>query len=278
VTRRVLAHGAALLGVLALVIGVQAAAARAEAPEWGWPLAGEPAVDRPFQPPTTAWGAGHRGVDLRGELGEPVLAAGAGRVTYAGRLAGRGVVTVTHANGLRTTYEPVAASVGVGRWVDTGDVLGTLGTGHGSCRPGTVCLHWGLLRGKTYLDPLGLVVGGRLQLLPINAKAPHDLDDKDKDDKDKRQKAKKRFDRLRAKAADAAKKTARGVSKVAKRSARVVERAVVKAAPKAARVVARQAARSAAAAAAAAAAPEVIAVVVVVVVVGGTVYYVRRRE
>ncbi|MDP9183576.1 MAG: M23 family metallopeptidase, partial [Actinomycetota bacterium] len=127
-----------VLAVVGAVIGIQAGAARAAgAPVWGWPLAGQPVVDRPFQPPASAWGAGHRGVDLRGELGEPVLSAGPGRVSYAGLLAGRGVVTVTHENGLRTTYEPLDSTLTVGDLVERGDVIGTLSTGHGSCRPRT---------------------------------------------------------------------------------------------------------------------------------------------
>lgn len=150
------------------VFAVHTEAARAETdPGWSWPLPGSSSVDRPFAPPATAWGAGHRGVDLRGYFGEPVLAAGEGRVTYAGLLAGRGVVTVTHPGGLRTTYEPVRAGLPVGTQVAAGDQIGTLASGHASCRPGTECLHWGLLRGSTYLDPLSLVVQGRLRLLPL---------------------------------------------------------------------------------------------------------------
>jgi hypothetical protein len=133
-----------------------------------WPLAGIPVVDRGFEPPRTAWGAGHRGVDLRAPRGTPVLAAGPGRVAYAGLLAGRGVVVVAHPGGLRTTYEPVAAAVHVGATVARGDLLGVLDGGHASCRPGLACLHWGLLRGSTYLDPLSLLALGRARLLPLH--------------------------------------------------------------------------------------------------------------
>ncbi len=139
----------------------------APGPGFGWPLRGTPVVDRGFEPPRSAYGAGHRGVDLRAALGAPVLAAGAGQVSYAGLLAGRGVVTVTHPDGLRTTYEPLTVAVRVGQAVGAGGVLGHLATGHASCRPGTVCLHWGLLRGQTYLDPLSLVVPTRMRLLPL---------------------------------------------------------------------------------------------------------------
>lgn len=152
--------------VLALVAALLGTPAPAGAQDWTWPLPGRPVVDRGFEPPTTAYGAGHRGVDLRGATGQPVLAAGAGRVAYAGLLAGRGVVTVVHAGGLRTTYEPVTAGVRVGQAVGVGQPLGLLAPGH--CRDGGACLHWGLLRGAVYLDPLALVGTGPVRLLPLD--------------------------------------------------------------------------------------------------------------
>jgi murein DD-endopeptidase MepM/ murein hydrolase activator NlpD len=102
-------------------------------------------------------------VDLRATRGQPVLAAGPGRVTYAGLLAGRGVVVVVH-GGLRSTYEPVAATVRVGDVVAAGARLGHLTAG-GHCAPG--CLHWGLLRGDVYLDPVQVVRRGPSRLLPV---------------------------------------------------------------------------------------------------------------
>ena len=156
---------------LLLVIGFLAlltTPARADArPGFGWPLAGTPIVARGFDPPTTTYSTGHRGVDLLAVLGQQVRAAGAGRVTYAGLLAGRGVVTVTHAGGLRTTYEPVHPSVRVGALVAFGAPIATLTSGHASCHPGTHCLHWGLLRGQVYLDPVSLVQPTALRLLPL---------------------------------------------------------------------------------------------------------------
>ena len=157
--------GPLLLAVLAL-LATPAAAAEQAADGYGWPLPGTPEVGRRFAPPASAWGAGHRGVDLLADVGTPVLAAAGGRVTYAGLLAGRGVVTVAHDGGLRTTYEPVDAVVVVGEEVSQGDLLGLLTTGHTSCPLDRPCLHWGLLRGSTYLDPLRLVQRDRLRLLP----------------------------------------------------------------------------------------------------------------
>jgi murein DD-endopeptidase MepM/ murein hydrolase activator NlpD len=133
-----------------------------------WPLDGAPAVVRRFDPPPVPWAAGHRGVDLAVSPGAVVRSAGAGVVSFAGRIAGRGVVTVAHAGGLRTTYEPVHPSVRVGASVAAGDRIGVLAAGHPGC-PSAACLHWGLRHGERYLDPLSLLGLGRLRLLPIQA-------------------------------------------------------------------------------------------------------------
>jgi murein DD-endopeptidase MepM/ murein hydrolase activator NlpD len=138
---------------------VAAAAASAVAPLPG-------PVVRGFDPPDQPWLAGHRGVDLLGTIGAAVVTAMAGRVVYAGTLAGRGVVVVSH-GALRTTYLPVTPAVAVGAQVGTGQLIGRLGGGH-AC-PGGTCLHWGLKRGDTYLDPLSLLDAGPVRLLPATA-------------------------------------------------------------------------------------------------------------
>jgi murein DD-endopeptidase MepM/ murein hydrolase activator NlpD len=133
-----------------------------------WPLHA-PAVVRRFDPPPQPWMSGHRGVDLAAAPGSTVRAAGAGTVAYAGRIAGRGVVSVQHADGLRTTYEPVDVDVAlrVGVPVTGGQPIGTLDGGHPGC-PAAACLHWGLRRGAEYLDPLALLGLGRVRLLPLS--------------------------------------------------------------------------------------------------------------
>lgn len=153
--------------VLVVVLGLLAVAAPAAADEgpWGWPLAGPHTVVRGFSPPATAYGAGHRGVDLPSAPGALVRASAAGRVTYAGLLAGRGVVVVTH-GALRTTYEPVLSAVAVGQQVALGETVGRLAAGHAGCRV-AACLHWGLRRGEEYLDPVRLVQRGPVRLLPL---------------------------------------------------------------------------------------------------------------
>ncbi len=131
----------------------------------GWPLRPRPPVVRRFDRPAQDWLPGHRGVDLGGTAGQSVLAAGDGYVAFAGEVAGTPVVSVDHAGGLRTTYEPVRASVAAGRRVFRGDVLGVLEAGHPGCP--TACLHWGLRRGRDYLDPLGVVHTAPLRLKPV---------------------------------------------------------------------------------------------------------------
>ncbi|XRQ03793.1 murein hydrolase activator EnvC family protein [Actinomadura welshii] len=131
---------------------------------WRWPL-GPPAprVVGGFAPPASPWGPGHRGVDLAASPEQAVHAAGAGRVAYADRLAGRGVVAIDH-GALRTTYLPVRPSVPVGRKVASGTRIGVVEGGLSPCTE--PCLHWGLRRGSVYLNPLDLVQR-QVRLLPL---------------------------------------------------------------------------------------------------------------
>lgn len=137
---------------------------------WQWPLQPLPTVLRGFAPPAQRWESGHRGVDLAAWVGQPIHAAGSGVVSYAGMLAGRGVVAVSH-GALRTTYEPIRATVRAGQRVTAGQVIGTLEDRPGHCVP-RGCLHWGLLRGREYLNPLLLLRRGPSRLLPVWGASP----------------------------------------------------------------------------------------------------------
>ncbi|OQR59751.1 peptidase M23 [Streptomyces maremycinicus] len=139
-----------------------------------WPVGTRPAVVRGWEPPASPYARGHRGVDLAAPPGAPVRAVAAGRVSFAGRVAGRGVVSVelsaTGVPPLRTTYEPVRASVRKGDEVAPGAVVGTVEPTGSHCA--RTCLHWGLLSGRTYLDPLSLLPpwlrrSGPSRLLPV---------------------------------------------------------------------------------------------------------------
>jgi murein DD-endopeptidase MepM/ murein hydrolase activator NlpD len=161
----------ATTAVLLVVSGRAYAAPGTATADGVWPLVPRPEVVSRFDPPESRWGSGHRGVDLAGHVGQPVRAAAPGRVTFAGRLAGRGVVVVDH-GGTRTTYEPVTASVAVGDTVRAGATLGRLELFASHCFP-RACLHWGLIEGaEHYLDPLTLVGAGPIRLLPLDGGVP----------------------------------------------------------------------------------------------------------
>jgi murein DD-endopeptidase MepM/ murein hydrolase activator NlpD len=114
----------------------------------------------------TLWGPGNRGVDLAARVGQPVYAVAAGEVVYAGLLAGRGVLSIRHAQ-LRTTYEPVDAAVGRGQWVAAGQLIGWVSAIADSCGPAGTCLHWGAISAAGYVDPLTLLAPSRPRLWPI---------------------------------------------------------------------------------------------------------------
>ncbi len=133
---------------------------------WSWPLEPPPEIARAFDPPDEPWLAGHRGVDLTASVGQPVKAPNGGEVTFAGHVAGRGVVVVQHAGGLRSTLEPVANAPPTGTAVSAGDPVGVVAGTPGHCVPAT-CIHWGVLRGRVYVDPLALLGFGPIVLLPL---------------------------------------------------------------------------------------------------------------
>ncbi|QPK78423.1 M23 family metallopeptidase [Corynebacterium lizhenjunii] len=121
-------------------------------------------VLRAFDKPEHKWSRGHRGVDLAAPIGATVYSAGEGTVSFAGSVAGRPSVSVTHPDGLRTTYTPVIAHVQAGETVAAGTPLGILDRSYDGY-PG---LHWGALQGPDdYIDPLSLLQPPRIRLKPV---------------------------------------------------------------------------------------------------------------
>ena len=135
---------------------------------WLWPVGdgGRPAVLAPFDAPEEEWGAGHRGIDLGTTKGAPVTAVADGLVTHRGVIAGRGTVSIRHASGVRSTYEPVVSGLAVGDRVRAGQVIGRVGSGATHCDP-TTCLHLGAKRAATYVDPMTFFGARRVILLPV---------------------------------------------------------------------------------------------------------------
>lgn len=120
---------------------------------WTWPIQPRPVVVRPFQAPPAPWASGHRGVDLAAAPGTLIRAPADGVIAFRGVVVGRGVVSIDHGGALRSTYEPVDATVREGQPVRRGEVIGSLAWTPGHCAP-AACLHWGAIRAGRYLDPL----------------------------------------------------------------------------------------------------------------------------
>lgn len=130
---------------------------------WSWP-AHPVRVERPFIAPPHRYGAGHRGVDLRPLDGDRIMAPARGVIAFSGDVAGRGVLTIDHGNGIVTTLEPVESELSPGAVVERGALIGRLSTG-GHTAPGV--LHFGVRRDGEYLNPLQLLGGvPRAVLLP----------------------------------------------------------------------------------------------------------------
>lgn len=119
----------------------------------------------PFRPPANRYRAGHRGVDLGAAVGTEVVAPAGGVVVFAGRLVDRGVVSIDHPGGLRSSFEPITATVVPGERVTAGQVIGEVDSGHPPCGQ-AACLHWGVRLDGDYIDPMLLLAPLRVRLLP----------------------------------------------------------------------------------------------------------------
>jgi len=122
---------------------------------WSWPVSGTHALARPYVAPAGPYGAGHRGIDIRAPLGAPVLAPDDGVVHFAGFVVDRPVLSIEHAEGVLSSFEPVQTSLVEGDRVVRGQVIGALLPGH--CA--SPCLHLGVRVGGEYVNPL-LFLGG----------------------------------------------------------------------------------------------------------------------
>lgn len=137
--------------------------AASPAAHWAWPLVPPHAITRPFIAPATPYSSGHRGIDVRGSEGEPVIAPADGIVHFSGVVVDRPVLSIRHPDGLISSYEPVTTSLVAGTKVRRGDTIGALQSGH--C--GAPCLHFGVRRYGEYVSPLNFLGGiPRSVLLP----------------------------------------------------------------------------------------------------------------
>jgi murein DD-endopeptidase MepM/ murein hydrolase activator NlpD len=109
--------------------------------------------------PFTGTTAYHRGVDLRAAYGEPIGAADAGTVVFAGEQRGYGqTVVVEHGNGIRTRYAHLSSvSTEAGAAVQAGEAIGRAGR---SGRATGTHLHFEVTQNGQPVDPHAYSAGG----------------------------------------------------------------------------------------------------------------------
>ena len=102
----------------------------------------------------------HAGIDWAAQPGTPIMAAGKGRVTFAGRKGAYGnFITIRHANGYETAYAHMrrfASGIREGLSVRQGTIIGYVGTTGLSSGPH---LHFEVRVNDRHVNPLSIKVG-----------------------------------------------------------------------------------------------------------------------
>lgn len=130
------------------VLCVNPTSASAERAGWQWPVSGERSIIRDYDAPSSAYAAGHRGIDLPVTVGTNVVAPVESVVSFAGVIAGRGILTLRTGD-IQISFEAVDAHVHEGDHVTAGEVIATSSTGT-HCE----CLHVGVRKAGAYLSPM----------------------------------------------------------------------------------------------------------------------------
>src|SRR5690349_12163823 len=111
----------------ALVAALQLCSSSALASgDWTWPVRGD--VIAPYRNGSDPYAAGqHRGIDIAGKVGDPVVAASSGTVTFAGVAGSSGLtISIRTADGrYDTSYLHLSsAAVRAGQSVSAGERIG----------------------------------------------------------------------------------------------------------------------------------------------------------
>ncbi|MGG6314528.1 M23 family metallopeptidase [Paenibacillus macerans] len=103
--------------------------------------------------PFTGRAAFHAGIDIAGKVGDPVYAAGAGKVVSADKDGSHGkYIVIEHPGGLQSWYMHLSdIDVSVGDTVTKGQSIGNLGSTGRSTGPH---LHFEIVKGGNAVDPM----------------------------------------------------------------------------------------------------------------------------
>ncbi len=113
------------------------------------------------QNPVTGESGIHQGIDIGGDRGAPVLAAAAGRVTFAEARTGYGLsVEIDHGNGLSTVYSHNSeVLVRTGDWVERAARIASLGSSGRATAPHC---HYEVRRDGAPVDPERYLLASRI--------------------------------------------------------------------------------------------------------------------
>jgi len=133
------------------------------------------AVVRGFDARAGPYGPGHRGIDISAPVGATVRAPAAGRIGFAGPVAGTTWVSLVVAPGVRVTLGPLLDPVTAGQ-VASRAPLGRVGPGHragpaeGAGSGLGATLHLSVRVDGVYVDPLAYLIDRpRPRLAPLPA-------------------------------------------------------------------------------------------------------------
>lgn len=106
-------------------------------------------------------GKPHGGIDIEGNVGDPIVAFGGGRVSVAPNNGAAGnTVRIQHDDGSMTKYFHLDQfTVRDGQRVEAGDQIGTMGRSGNTPAQGDTHLHFELLQGGRRVDPLPVLRG-----------------------------------------------------------------------------------------------------------------------
>lgn len=132
---------------------------------FGYPLKTHK-VAAPFTNSATQYSAGHRGVDFEAKAGTSVYAIGDGQVIFAGQVAGKLYVTISHGKDFKSTYSILSTkTVRAGDQVKRGQLIGTA-TGTTSAKATNSFMLTLRFKDK-YVDPL-IYIKGEIQVREIH--------------------------------------------------------------------------------------------------------------
>lgn len=128
------------------------------------PVQGSEIVAR-FDGPYQAWMAGHRGIDIRAQKGDELIAPATGIISHAGTVAGKSTVSI-RVRSFTLTFEPAQTALSVGTPVLRGKPFAKVAGGSDHCDD--ACVHWGIKRGKgAYEDPERWLTPQSIRLVPV---------------------------------------------------------------------------------------------------------------